>query len=313
MYCVHCGGQLESEDAFCSRCGQPVSKEKIISPNPPAMAPREVEVSSESDLEEAFVGKKYDFYSNKWSILERKKSKTSWNWAAFFLGPFWFGYRKMYIPVILIAICYFLLDLFLYLTQYQYSQESYFYDPVENIMLFPLTIVFSLFGNYYYQKHTNRLVDKVNLQPFNQEQKRTWLKGKGGTSWLGVAFTFLFLFIYGFSSAFLLPTNVDHILTVKDGYFYEYPTTSVGDAFDDFFGDPNWEYVSSDSPFDIIRFTGSADLDGEYVDIVIDFIITEDSFEIHSSIVDGEFLTDDGIFYLVDAVFLSDDESGMFN
>jgi uncharacterized membrane protein len=40
----------------------------------------------------AFVGSKYfTYYKNKWA------KQSSWNWAAFFAGPFWLVYRKMYL------------------------------------------------------------------------------------------------------------------------------------------------------------------------------------------------------------------------
>ncbi|MDR4886256.1 DUF2628 domain-containing protein [Fredinandcohnia sp. QZ13] len=192
--------------------------------------------------------------------------------ATFFLGPFWFGYRKMYIPVILIGILYFLLDLILYLTKYQFTEE-FFFDPLQNIMLFPFSILFALFGNYFYHLHTKKYIDKVNLLPFNVEQKKTWLKNKGGTSWLGVMFTALFLILYGFISAYLLPTNVDQVLKIKDGSFYDCPTVTIGDGFDVFFDEPHWEYISSASVFDIVRFSGIAERGGEPLEVTIDFII----------------------------------------
>jgi hypothetical protein len=317
MYCRYCGNQLETQDIFCSKCGKSISIENASeSETPNILLKEQVEsvVANELELANSLVGKNYDYYKEKWNKLESKKSKTSWNWAAFFLGPLWFGYRKMYIPMVLIAVCYILLDLFFYLFQYQFSEENYFFDPVQNLLLFPITVILAMFGNYYYLKHTNRNIDKVNLQPFNFEQKRTWLKRKGGTSWLGVVFTILLLFTTGVLSALLLPTNVDQILTVKDGSFYEYPTTTIGDAFNDFFGDPNWEYVSADSPFDIVRFTGVAEEDGEMINVLIDFIITEDSFEIHSAMINGEYISDDDLYSMLDVIFIpNESESDIVN
>ena len=44
----------------------------------------------------AFVGTKYDsYYRGKWSRMDNR-STSAWNWAAFFFGPFWLAYRKMY-------------------------------------------------------------------------------------------------------------------------------------------------------------------------------------------------------------------------
>ena len=33
-----------------------------------------------------FIGRNYDYFLRKWEIAEQKKSKTSWNWAAFVFG-----------------------------------------------------------------------------------------------------------------------------------------------------------------------------------------------------------------------------------
>lgn len=311
MYCRNCGNQLDVQDSYCSTCGKAANEAKVNSEAAASIEymgpPVESEEGVEALLEESFVGKKYDFYITKWNKLENKNSKISWNWATFFLGPFWFGYRKMYIPVLLIGVTYFLVDLFFYLIKYQFSEDNYFFDPVQNLLLFPFTIFLSLFGNYFYLKHTNRYINQANLKPFNNEQKKMWLKSKGGTSWISVLLTLLFIFFYGILSAFLLPTNVDQISTVKDGSFYDYPTTTIGNGFDNFFADSHWEYVASDSPYDVVRFTGKADQNGNEVEVIIDFILKDDSFEIHSATVNSSKITDDEINDMIETIFNSND------
>jgi hypothetical protein len=310
MYCRYCGNQLGAQDSFCSSCGKAATDVKVsseVAASVEYMTPVESEDSLEAQLEESFVGKNYDFYINKWNKLENKDSKISWNWASFFLGPFWFGYRKMYIPVLLIGGTYFLVDLFFYLIHFQFAEDNYFVDPVQNLVLFPLFIILGFFGNYIYLKHANRYIDQVNLKPFDNDQKKTWLKSKGGTSWFGVLFTILFVLFYGIVSAFLIPTNVDKINTVKDGSFYNYPTTTIGKGFDNFFNDTHWEYVSSDSPYDVVRFSGVLMRDREEVKLNIDFVITDNSFEIHSSTVNGKKLSNEEINTMIDTIFNSNE------
>ncbi|MEH6993342.1 DUF2628 domain-containing protein [Neobacillus drentensis] len=261
----------------------------------------------EGDLEESFVGKNYDFYIGKWDKIEDKKKKTSWNWAAFFLGPFWFGYRKMYIPVLFFAAAYLIIDLFLFLLHYQYTEESYFFSPVDRALGLPVSIILGLLGNYIYLKHTNKYIDKSNLLQMNAEQKMLWLKKKGGTSWLGVLLTFFIFIGYGILSSLLFPTNVDKILFVKDGSFYEYPTTTIGDQFDYFFDELEWEYLSSDSPYDIVRFTGVGERDGYDVNLAIDFILTDDSFEIYSAKMNNEEMSEEEINSLIEVIFAEED------
>ncbi|WHY03269.1 DUF2628 domain-containing protein [Neobacillus sp. DY30] len=304
MFCRYCGHQLNDEDRFCSSCGKAID---ITGETELAIYNQNTNSDSEGDLKESFVGKNFDYYNGKWDNIEEKKIKTSWNWAAFFLGPFWFGYRKMYIPVLLFAAFYLAVDLSLFLLKYEYTEETYIFSPIDQAIVWPFSIILSLLGNYIYLKHTNKYIDKSHLLPINAEQKKLWFKKKGGTSWLGVLLTFFIFFGYGFLSAFLFPTNVDKILSIKDGYFYEYPTTTIGEQFNNFFDEPEWEYVSSDSPAEIIRFTGVAEYDGYDVNITVDFILTEDSFEIHSAKMNNEEMSDEEFNSLIDAIFASAD------
>ncbi|MEH7253165.1 hypothetical protein V7111_13630 [Neobacillus niacini] len=121
------------------------------------------------------------------------------------------------------------------------------------------------------------------------------------------------MFVYGFTTASFLPTNIDQVLFVKYGSLYEYPTTTIGEGFNNFFFEPEWEYVSADSAFDIVRFTGVADQDGFDVEVTIDFILIDDSFEIHSAFVDGELISEDEIYSLLDVVFNSTESESITN
>ncbi len=315
MYCRYCGHLLKEEDRFCSKCGKSIdiTIEKEQAGNVQLRKEAEPRIKNlehtdstlEGDLEESFVGKNYDYYIGKWDKIEKKKNKTSWNWAAFFLGPFWFGYRKMYIPILFFAGAYLIIDLFLYLSHYEYTEDLY--SPIDRAMGLPISIILGLLGNYLYLNHTNKVVDKANLLPLNVEQKKLWLKKKGGTSWLGVLLTICIFLGYGILSAFLFPTNIDQISYVKDGSFYDYPTVTIGDQFEYFFDEPHWEYLNTDSQFDIIRFTGIAEQDGSTADFSIDFILTEDSFEVHSATVDNEEMTDKEINNLLYDIFSEED------
>lgn len=59
----------------------------------------------DSQLTNDFVGTKYLYYKDKWEqvIINRKFFKGI-NWAAFFLGPIWMGYRKMYFYLLLFVL-----------------------------------------------------------------------------------------------------------------------------------------------------------------------------------------------------------------
>lgn len=45
---------------------------------------------------QAAVGRNFTSYWRKWAVMAAKHSTFGWNWAAFFLGPVWLGYRRMH-------------------------------------------------------------------------------------------------------------------------------------------------------------------------------------------------------------------------
>ena len=85
--------------------GKPIHKAeppKAQTVNKPVMY--EFKVASQ-DLEMYVGEQKQAYYMSKWSKLDVNRKffrYWSWNWAAFFFGPFWFIYRKMYLWGILI-------------------------------------------------------------------------------------------------------------------------------------------------------------------------------------------------------------------
>ena len=73
--------------------------------------PTAIQQVSDEDMA-TFVGKDWDKYEPMWTSIKYKKNVTSayhfknLNWLAFFFGPVWFAYRKMYLSMICyISIC----------------------------------------------------------------------------------------------------------------------------------------------------------------------------------------------------------------
>lgn len=79
--------------------------------------------------------------------------------------------------------------------------------------------------------------------------------------------------------------NID-INTVKDGHPTNYPNQTYGEAFDDFFSDPEWS-----NPVDgVVQFDGQCLYGGEIADVCIQFTIGADdeSFEVTYYSIDDE-------------------------
>ncbi|MFI8687609.1 DUF2628 domain-containing protein [Rossellomorea sp. NPDC077527] len=293
MYCDKCGSQLEEEASFCSKCGKESngnhSADKEMDDTP---------IDLDEELRTSFVHKNVDYYQKKWGKMKQHNKTISWNWVTFFFAPFWFGYRKMYVHVVGIALIYFLMDFLLF-----FMNDMTPLDPGVNFYTVPFATVLGLFGNDLYLKHTNRFIDKANRQPMNHEQKMTWLKKKGGTSWLGVFIAAAILIIYTIISMIIFPTNADQISYVKDGAFYDYPSQTIGEGFEHYFDEPEWEYISNDSPNDVVRFSGLVNQDSEDIPVTVDFMLTEDSFEIDTVTINEEMMSDEEINRFIDTIF----------
>ncbi len=156
----------------------------------------------------------------KFMAMERSNRKWTWNWAAFFFGPFWLMYRKMYkfgiiamLISIVIPIC-FIGEISEYGTKYsevynevmqimlsdadqtteelnskvEALQEKLPAQPiciqVTNYIQFAVDLVLAVFGNYFYKEHCKKILFKgKEIQSGdNPEAKDLYYKRKGGRS-----------------------------------------------------------------------------------------------------------------------------------
>jgi hypothetical protein len=305
LYCIKCGEMVIENATYCSSCGEMVKKEiptESVNTSPINQESSVTEESmiiedSEGKLTEAYVGSNYSFYKSKWDAMEQKGTSISWNFAAFFLGVFWLGYRKMYKTLLVIFFIFLAVDfLAINVFNYQYSTDQ-FYDPLDldSIIGYVTSIFLAMYGNKMYQKHVERKVSDIKINTAKKEQAEMLVKQKGGRSWLGVLLAITLFVFYVSISTFLIPSNVDNIAYVKDGSFYDYPRETVGEAFDDFFENGKWEYVSQNTPYDVVLFTGTLLVDGSRYSVEVEFILDypEDSFEIRQVKIDNETFTSD--------------------
>ena len=122
------------------------------------------------------------------------------------------------------------------------------------------------------------------------------LKKQGGTSWLGVLIALIAILVYAFTTSFLFQSSTDYISSVKDGTFYDYPNNSVGNKFDHYFENPVWKHVKShDGNGELIRFTGEK----ESSQVIIDFLLSGDSFDISRFVIDDVPLLEDEIYEIL--------------
>lgn len=99
-------------------------------------------------------------------------------------------------------------------------------------------------------------------------------------------------------------TQIDYIELIRDGYLYDYPWITVGDAFDSFFGPSNWYEFYDDYNNHIIEIEGYGYEYDQYVLINVQFILYPNGeFESWALWVDGKLRSDADLQSFIDAVF----------
>lgn len=100
-FCKHCGSPLGSNQNWqtASQQNSPYSEYQPFrntSYSTQNVDPEEVIDDVKAEDLSAVVGTKADYYLPRFRRMARNNSSASWNWAAFFFGPLWLLYRKMY-------------------------------------------------------------------------------------------------------------------------------------------------------------------------------------------------------------------------
>ncbi len=97
-FCQHCGSPLKADDNWAD--DQPKTThyseyQPFRSTTNPVDPNEVIDDIKAADLY-AFVGQKAEYYLPRFRRMAKNGKHSSWNWAAFFFGPLWLLYRKMY-------------------------------------------------------------------------------------------------------------------------------------------------------------------------------------------------------------------------
>ncbi len=173
----------------------------------------------------AVIQKNVRKFIPKFMMMDKTGGKVSWNWAAFFFGPFWLAYRKMWkhaiIAMLVISIIplVFIKDITNYYqkamevtTEYLTSassgdeksmeaarQKMLDKMPEEPMALsassyveFAIRLVYALFGNFLYKAKCEAIMKKAKEKADTPDKRAAYIKRKGGSSLLCVlAFVFI--------------------------------------------------------------------------------------------------------------------------
>lgn len=183
--CPHCGKLLspEEESIACETCGAVFHRDCWQQPadrgicRPPSSIP--------AGSENWFIGKNGSYYRRAFEKLRKTGKPFLWNWAAFFLAPYWLFYRKMPVPGLVLLAAGFLLPKIGF---------------AGTIFIWVLNAFCGVCGNFLYLKHIERLTARKQPAAWPMEQLLDDWRKHGSVSILAAL------------GAFLLPTLLSLIV-----------------------------------------------------------------------------------------------------
>lgn len=141
------------------------------------------QVSQEQTQLAAYVKTKADYYLPRWApLISSGSGRAGWNWAAFFLGAFWFPYRKMYKATFLlyaVSIGEFLLEQAVFVGIMGLPEPPLL---VSAVATFTIAGVCGLYANSWYLSHVRGKVEEAERQGHSGNDLLRSLAARGGTS-----------------------------------------------------------------------------------------------------------------------------------
>lgn len=137
----------------------------------------------EAALLRAFVGPRSDYFLKKWeSRLAWHGGAVGMNWAAFFFGLFWFGYRKMYRAAVTLFGALVVLSVvedILFELVLKMPEVPVGFSRIENLVI---GYFCGAFANSWYLSHARRAIAESQAQGLQGEALLQDLSNRGGTS-----------------------------------------------------------------------------------------------------------------------------------
>lgn len=235
--CPNCGTVNLEHAEFCQRCGRPLRVTEWRSPFSANVPPNGTPCNEYSPFRVAFdplggvnrnetfddegttaeelamcVGNNTMYYLPRFQRIKNGHA-VQWNWAAFFIAPYWLLFRKQYPLGIFTCLFYLLYDLLVILSgassaltyeQMETAVQSWCFPAVVlmSVGVILVSLLFGLFGTkLYYHLCLKRVRQAKQAQPADL---RAELRRKGGVSfvWGAVAY-FSIQFLSAALSSFL--------------------------------------------------------------------------------------------------------------
>lgn len=200
MYCENCGTKIDQNASFCPACGEAVNQTGQTA------ATATVEESASSSVHKdnhfsiyKFVGLNSDYYQRKWSKNHQPGTGAAWNWAAFFLAPYWLGYRKMY------KVLFGYLGILLLINIIDFSLNT----TALSFLGIVLAVLMGFYGNALYYRHAKKKMAVIQKTTDTREAEEIQLQSAGGRSaagiWAAIGLMIVYIILSFFLMALLMP------------------------------------------------------------------------------------------------------------
>ena len=159
-----------------------------IRPTAAAVAPTPPLSTEQEERLTAAIGPNAPLYLEKWRRMDTGGSSLSWNWPAFLANIFWLAYRRMWLPLAVGIVLFFLTDLVV-------SRNRGLVAPGWLFLLL-LALLCGAMGNALYRRQVKALVAKAD--GLDQPVALAQIRAQGGVSVPGLVSTlavFALLFI----------------------------------------------------------------------------------------------------------------------
>ncbi|MFY0144423.1 DUF2628 domain-containing protein [Bacillus cytotoxicus] len=245
LQCINCGNPCADNRWNCNDCQRILHNESNG-----GISPLETAI-------EQFVGVHYPYYRKKWDKENKRIARWSWNgWAAIF-NVGWFGYRKYYLPAFLFVISLVACDAFSYYMGFNVALPIINIAPLTFLLLILMMIGVGLFANGLYYRFAERKIYRIRAKEIKDKAIESYLiRDSGGTSKIGAAIVTVLTATSIFLSHFFFPTDQDVIRKVRTSSLYEYPFFTIGESFDLYFQQSQWDYYRGTDGLELVEFHG---------------------------------------------------------
>ena len=194
MFCAQCGHAHPPASQYCIGCGRILTADGAI----PAGHSSSSTLDANALYQRTFIGSHADYYLEKWQRIGSAQNVRSWNNAACFFNVFWLAYRKMYRQACIFTA------IMLGTTAAEIVLKISA-GPLDLFINLICALVCGYWGNYWYQKHTERKIAELKGSGFQEKELLLTMSQAGGTTLLAslglalffVSFSIVYLSIFG--------------------------------------------------------------------------------------------------------------------